>query len=118
MRPLEQLEAHKRTYGKGSKTRGGEAQCYDIHLGHNRYTNVRTIIVQHQMIDGWNRLRITVKQPRATRKPEVHEIERIRQLFFFPGELAFAFFDEPNQCNYVDLWEKLESDFVPPIAKP
>jgi hypothetical protein len=114
MRPLEQLECHKRTYGKGSKTRGGEPQSYDIRLGHNPHTNVRTVVVQHQVINGRNRLRVMVKQLRQKRKPEIHEIEKIRQLFFFPWDYVFAFFGEPNQCNHIDLWENPDHEFKLP----
>lgn len=114
MRPLEQLECHKRTHGKGSKTGGGQAQCYDIHIGHNRYTNVRTIIIQHEVVDGWDRLRVTVKGARFKRKPEIHELERVRQLFFFPEDLPFSMVEEPNGKNYIDLWEKPDHEFKPP----
>jgi hypothetical protein len=113
MRPLDQLKGHLRTKGKGSKPREGSEATYDIFVGGGRFARGRTISVQVGVIRGWTRLRITVKEARYTRSPDIYEVSRVRQLFFFPEEIVIQCVEEPNSDDFVDIWEKTENHLTP-----
>jgi hypothetical protein len=115
MRPLDQLKAHLRTKGKGSKPREGSEATYDIFVGGGRFARGRTISVQIGKVNGWTRLRTTVKEARYTRSPDIYELSRVRQLFFYPSEMVIHCVEEPNSNDFIDLWEKEENNITPPI---
>lgn len=99
MRPLSQLEMHRRKHGKGSGT-----DTFDIRFGHNRHAPARIMTVHVTREGGWNKLRVSLN---LERKPTTEELERIRSLFFHPGEDCLHFVHQTNRDQYTDLWEPL-----------
>jgi hypothetical protein len=97
MRPLSQLEMHRRKHGKGSGT-----DTFDIRFGHSRHVPGRVMTVQVFRSQGWNRLRVSLN---LNRKPTTEELERIRTLFLYDDEQCLSFVPSKNQACYVDLWE-------------
>jgi hypothetical protein len=102
---LAKLEAHRRTFGKGRGNRGDEHPgTFDIRVGGGRHMEARTITVRVDSIDGWNRLRVSVRLSRHNRRPDIYELARVRQLFFHPMETVLHWVHN-NGDEYLDLWE-------------
>lgn len=106
MRPLSQLEMHRRKHGKGSGT-----DTFDIRLGHSRHAPSRIMTVQVFRRYNWGRLRVSIN---LDRKPTIEELERIRSLFFYEEDQCFTFIPATNRATYVDIWES-PGKINPPI---
>ena len=104
MRPLEQLEMHRRKSGKGSGT-----PTFDIVMGHGRHCGPRRAICR---VDGKRPpfgLHVSIKERKAgrmlqtARKPTMEELSFIRGLFFLPDERVTVEVSPPNRENYLVL---------------
>lgn len=122
MRPLSQMDCHRRLRGKGKSSPGDDHGTFDIPLRCNVHaTEPRKVVAVVSTSCGWVKLSLVVKtyvnRRWQERCPYPSEVQRLLPLFFHPYEIPIQYHTQPGKLDKgSDFYLPPDTRHLPPLS--